>query len=454
MNRLFKILTLVMAFTFTVNSSSAISLGKLDKLITKSDLNESAIVAISVKNAKDGSSVYEQNQNKLLHPASILKIFTAYSSLNILGNDYSFTTQFYEDNDNNLYIKLGADPLLVSSQLDRAFNELSKQGHKTFKNIYFDDSILDKKEFPVGWMWEDDISPFTPKISSYNLDKNVLIVDMLKMDNGQIITELKSSYPTAIISNVDINNKGDFIKVHRYNWQNPEIVEVYASISQQKSFAIPISSMRRYFIYNVEQAIENNGIKATGSLYSSQLTPADALLLTEIKNEIMPVIPKILQDSDNLMAETIFKLAGAKKYSATGTNEHSVSAFNEFYKKLGLSTDKIIVKDGSGVSRNNLVSVSWITNALNKIYKEKDFEMYKENMAQAGDGTLSNRLFDLRGEAWLKTGSLANISAIAGYINSQDGNTYSVSIIIQNYTKDSSDIKKFEDEIIKLIYSR
>ena len=104
MNRLFKILTLVMAFTFTVNSSSAISLGKLDKLIMKSDLNESAIVAISVKNAKDGSSVYEQNQNKLLHPASILKIFTAYSSLNILGNDYSFTTQFYEDNDNNLYI--------------------------------------------------------------------------------------------------------------------------------------------------------------------------------------------------------------------------------------------------------------------------------------------------------------------------------------------------------------
>ena len=88
------------------------------------------------------------------------------------------------------------------------------------------------------------------------------------------------------------------------------------------------------------------------------------------------------------------------------------------------------------------------------MYEEKDFEKFKEYMAQAGDGTLSDRLFDLRGEAWLKTGSLSNVSAIAGYIQSQDGNMYSVAIITQNFKESQKEIKKFEDKIITLIYNR
>ena len=95
-----------------------------------------------------------------------------------------------------------------------------------------------------------------------------------------------------------------------------------------------------------------------------------------------------------------------------------------------------------------------MTKTLNKLYKTKGFEQFKEKMAQTGDGTLSNRLFDLRGEAWLKTGSLSNISAIAGYVKSQDGNLYSVAIVIQNFKEEQEKIKAFEDEIIKLIYTR
>ncbi|MBQ4078596.1 D-alanyl-D-alanine carboxypeptidase/D-alanyl-D-alanine-endopeptidase [bacterium] len=454
MKNLFKILTLIMVFMFTVNSSFAFSLGKLDKYIKKSELNENAIVAISVKNLKDGSIVYEQNAKTLLHPASTLKIFTAYSSMHLLGSDYTFKTQLLKDDENNLYIKLGADPLLTSSQLNQAFHKLKEDGNTKFNNIYFDDSILDKKEFATGWMWDDDINPYTPKVSSYNLDGNILKVDMLKMDNGNILTELKSNYPMSVISNIDINNKKDYIEMNRYNWTNPEVVEIYASVVEPKSLNVPISSMRRYFIHNIENAIDANSIKVSGSLYSSKLAPENTQVLAEITNPIAPVFPLILQNSNNLMSETIFKLAGSKKYNATGTAFHAVNAFNEFYKKNGISTDKILVKDGSGVSRNNLVSVGWITDSLVKLNKEKDFENFKEKMAQPGDGTLSNRLFDLRGDAFLKTGSLSNVSAISGFVKSQDGNDYAVAIIVQNFMEEQTKVKKFEDDIIKLIYSK
>lgn len=454
MKNLFKILILTMIFMFSINSSFAFSVSKLEKHIKSSNLNDTATLAISIRDVESGNVIYEQNQNKLLHPASTLKLFTTYSSLNTLGYDYLFKTQFYKDKQGDLYIKLGADPLLTSSQLQQAFQKLKAEGNTSFKNLYFDDSIIDKKEFAPGWMWDDDTNPYTPKVSSYNLDGNIVRVAMTNNPDGFAQTTLKSTYPMSVISVVKTGAKSDYLEVNRYNWMNPEVVEIYGNLKAAKPINIPISSMRRYFIHNVEKALESNKINISNTLYSSKIVPSDAVLITEITNPISRTISSILHNSNNLMAESIFKLASAKKYSATGTDFLGEEVFKEFYNKLGLETDNILIKDGCGVSRKNLLYADWMTQALNKIYQQKDFEKFRDNMAQSGDGTLNNRLYPLRGEVWLKTGSLSNVSAIAGYVKSQDGHTYSIVILTQNFIQEQSTVKKFEDEIINIIYNR
>lgn len=454
MKNLFKTLVIVMIFMFTVNSSFAFSTGKLEKMLKKSTIEEASTLAISIRNAETGEVVYEKNQNKLLHPASTLKIFTTYAAMDTLGYDSYFKTQFYKDSENNLYIKLGADPLLSSSQLKSAISKLKEKGNSSFNNLYFDDSIIDKNEFSTGWMWDDDVNPYTPKVSSYNLDGNVLKIDMQATKDGMASANLKSSYPMSVVSYITTGAKKDFIDVRRYNWSNPEVVEIYANVTSPKSVTVPISSMRRYFIYNLEKALEDNNISVKGTLYSSKIVPENAELIQEILNPVSRAVAPTLQNSNNLMAESLYKVAAAKKYSSTGTTVLGAQMFKEFYDKNGLDVKSVVVKDGSGVSRNNLLSADWITQALNKLYKRKGFEQFKDKMAQAGDGTLSKRLFDLRGEAWLKTGSLSNISAIAGYVNSQDGHTYSIAILTQNFIDNQQKIKDFEDEIIKIIYNK
>ena len=76
MNNLFKTLILVMVFMFTINSSFAFSVGKLEKFLKKSNLNieETSTFAISIKDVDSNEVVYEKNQKKLLHPASTLKL--------------------------------------------------------------------------------------------------------------------------------------------------------------------------------------------------------------------------------------------------------------------------------------------------------------------------------------------------------------------------------------------
>ncbi len=454
MKNLFIILTILIIFMMNINAGFALSTAKLDKFVRKSELNETATVAISIRNTDNNGVVYEQNQKKLLHPASVLKIFTTYSALDTLGYDYFFKTQFFKDSSNNLYIKLGADPMLTSAQLKQAIQRIKNSDCKTFKNLYFDDSIIDKKEFAPGWMWDDDINPYTPKVSAYNLDGNVIKVNLTKNNDNSISSSVKSIYPMSVISTINSAAENEYLDINRYNWQNPEVVEIYGNIKSQRTIEIPVSSMRRYFIHNVSKALTDNNITVSGTSFASKLVPNNAELITEISNPISTAIPSILQNSNNLMAESIYKLAAAKKYGATGTDELAGIMFKDFYNKIGVNTDAVIIKDGCGVSRNNLISADWITLALDKLYKLKDFEKFKDNMAQSGDGTLLNRLLDLRGEVWLKTGSLSNISAIAGYVKSQDGKTYSVAILIQNFTQDQIEIKNFEDEIINIIYNR
>ena len=212
--------------------------------------------------------------------------------------------------------------------------------------------------------------------------------------------------------------------------------------------------MRRYFIYNTENIIEDERITVKSTSYSSKLVPEEAEMVYEITNPIEPSLTGILYDSNNLMSETIYKLAGGHKYGITGTDIAGLSAMTEFYKDYNIDFDNVLIKDGSGVSRKNLVSTDWMSNILLQIYKNKNFDKFKQYLAQPGDGTLSQRLFDLRGDAWLKTGSLSGISTIAGYINSKDGNTYAIAIFTQNFKEKQKDIKKIEDDIINLIYNR
>ncbi len=454
MKKTLSFLLLVSIFLLMPVYCSAFSISKVDKLIQESHLDDNSIVAVSIKKVSDNTPVYEHNSKKLQHPASVLKLFTSYFALNTLGYDYFFKTGFYTDKENNLYIRLGADPLLTTNQIKDAFIKIKEEKGASFNNLYFDDSIIDKREFGPGWMWDDDINPYTPKISAYNLDGNIIKVNMSVNPDGSIKTSTDTTYPMSVFSDIKLNSKINYLEIERYNWNNPELVEITGTVAFPRTISVPVSSMRRYFIHNVEKILEDNRISIKSTLYASKLIPDGAELIYEIKNPITSTIAGILQASNNLMAGSIFKLAGGSAYNATGTADLAVAAMRDFYKKNKIETESIIIRDGCGISRKNLITADWITDALNKMYEEKDFEKFKEYMAQAGDGTLSDRLFDLRGEAWLKTGSLSNVSAIAGYIQSQDGNMYSVAIITQNFKESQKEIKKFEDKIITLIYNR
>ena len=164
MKKLFNILiTLLLIMTTQTKTYSA----AIDKTIAQSDINKGA-VSVSVKDAETGKVIYKLNDKQPTMPASTLKLITLGASLDTLGDDYEFSTKLYKTTNNDLYLKLGADPFLTSAGLNSLMEKAVKDKKITSpKIIYIDDYIFDKTEWGEGWQWDDDLNPLMPKFLQY-----------------------------------------------------------------------------------------------------------------------------------------------------------------------------------------------------------------------------------------------------------------------------------------------
>lgn len=425
----------------------------IESAIKKADISNSALISISLKEISTGKKTFELNSNTPMNPASILKVATLLPSLNTLGKDYEFKTQLYKNKDNNLYIKLGADPYFTSSDLKGMIRELSNCKIITTKAFYIDDSILDSNEWGEGWQWDDDLNPLIPKFGSYNMDKNLLTVNILPTTEGapaDISTDV--FYPTAFINNIVTGAKTD-VKLERKNYISPDVINADGTISGDLSLQIPINYPRRYFILRLEETLRNQKVAYYGDFNRLKL-PKNTEIITEVKHPLSCAVADILKRSNNMVAETVFKVAGGEYAKETGSSTAAIDMFNDYYKKIGINTDNLKIVDGSGVSKNNLITSDFMTEVLLKTAKGKNFDEFKNAMAKPGEGTLTDRMLYFKDNLRAKTGTLTNISSITGYLTAKSGKTYAFCIIINDPKSKSADKKAFEEYLLREAYSK
>ena len=447
MKKLFNILiTLLLIMTTQAKTYSV----AIDKTIAQSSINKSA-VSVSVKDTTTGKVVYKLNDKQPTMPASTLKLITLGASLDTLGYDYEFSTKLYKTTNNDLYLKLGADPFLTSAGLNSLMEKAVKDKKITSpKIIYIDDYIFDKTEWGEGWQWDDDLNPLMPKFSSYNIDKNLLSIIISPTNPGspaQIYTN--KFYPITFMNLVTTGTAND-IELNRNNSIAPNILNISGTINKQITEEIPINNPKRYFILRLEDAIQSAKMDYYGGFPQKKTPTTNVYLVAEIKHPISQAIKAILMDSNNFVAETVFKLAGAKFVNNTGSLQHSQEMLNAYFNKIGIDAQDIKIVDGSGVSKNNIITANFMTDYLVKQFKN---ETLKNSMPTAGEGTLKNRMLYFKDNLRAKTGTLSDVSGIAGYITSRSGKTYAFDIMINDPKTKSNDKKSLEEYIIRDIYT-
>lgn len=452
---IFRIIAAFLIFCGGLQNAQAFGLKehKITQTINKADLSRQAVVSVSVRNLNSGKVVYAKNDDKLLHPASTLKLLTFAPILVTLGPDYKFATEIYADKNNNLYIKLGADPLLTTGNLKKLAQDLRDNYNvEKINKIYIDDTIIDKTPYLEGWT-SDDFYPNMPMISPYTLNRNQTTVRLLVSPDKSGVEILQAEpYKHSIINQLTFDKRYNFWVSQNVqeDYKIGSILSLRGTVENNIDIEIPVSNPKYNFIANLNDAFSSAKVPYKQEFYFAKTPDLRVKKVAEVSHSIEEVAERILKDSDNFASEVAFRVAGGKHANKqTGTTADGINMFYDYYRGLGFSEDGVKIVDGSGVSRYNLLSTSWISRALAYIFKETDIKKY---MAQPGEGTLSKRVRSLKGSVWAKTGTHKALSALCGLIKSEKQKELVFAIIISNFSEKSSTIKGFEDDLVYAIW--
>lgn len=176
-----------------------------------------------------------------------------------------------------------------------------------------------------------------------------------------------------------------------------------------------------------------NGISVSGTV-TSGVTPAKYRMLAEKDKPLLEILQVMMKNSNNFLAEYVFKMIGA---AAGGQQETARRTVEKIQQRM--STDRVpfgrcVINDGSGLSRNNCLTASALTSILNSAHNNRKlFESFYGVMSIAGvDGTLRHRMRGTFAEKNVhgKTGTLNNVSALTGYVTTRDGDLFCFSMLM------------------------
>jgi len=436
-----KIFLSLLVSLFFISSTLA---DEISAHINRTNFGFKSKVSVYVLNADKNKVIYKKNENDFLNPASILKPLTFGVIYQVLGSDYQFETSLFQDEQNNIYLKLGGDVLLTQKDLN---NLISNIKNKEIGNIYIDDSIFDKTPYPSTWL-DEDKWPNQGMITPYIIDNNTVQIAINRSSLAKKVDIIQNDeYKIPFINELKIGEKQD-IKIARLYGENSPIINLQGYVSEDEIINLPVLNPEVNFNIKLNKALEKNKIVYLNKIEIKK-TPENAKKIAYVSHSINDISKLILHQSNNFAAEVAFLSTASNYYKKSANLDDAIKMFNEIYAPFLSQEDKIA--DGSGVSRQNFLSTKTIANITAKLLKNEEF---KNLMPTSNDGTMAERLLFLKDNLKAKTGTMRELSSFCANFKTRNNTNVILVSIIQDSKLRKSLMKNFENTLVGIIYKK
>ena len=202
-------------------------------------------------------------------------------------------------------------------------------------------------------------------------------------------------------------------------------------------------------VERLAEQLRESGIVVEAPLTQGTL-PSGAIRICTRSHSIEQVLTKMLKESDNLYAESMFFQVAAADGQRPAKASHARAVINRLIQKIGLTPSAYKVADGSGLSLYNYVSAELLTRLLRYAWRNRNIsDCLLPALPIAGvDGTLKSRMkgTPAAGNVRAKTGTLTGISSLSGYCTAANGHELCFTIINQGILR-TNDGRNFQDKV-------
>ena len=458
--------------SFLLSSQQAEPVKKIDNKFY-SILNEipaSTKTSIFIYNPATEDTLYQKNISESMIPASNTKLFTTATALNLMGPEFKLKTSLLSDDynfsdgiiDGNLYIKGLGNSLFTDKDLDSLVDNLIDLGVKKITgNIIGDDTYFDDIYSRDDWITDERANVTLPPVSALVINRNKMILTLYSNKNvGDHLSynlDLETQF-TKISINAKVTKFRTYPRISSKINEDGITINITGGLRKSKrprSYAVFIDNPPLFAAYLLCGKLKNKGIEIDGKVEKGK-TPFEASEINNSQVSLLHVLGLTNKNSDNYLAECMFKTVGAFYSGEQGNSFYATQAVLTFIDEKDIYTEGTAVVDGSGISRFNEITTGAIVGLLEEIYYDDLlFNDFYNTLAIMGeDGTLEDRLRSTAVEKKFrgKTGTLRGVSALSGYLTTSSGDDLIISIIMEFKEKGSSYHKDIEDKIILYLY--
>ncbi len=430
-----------------------------------------ATVSAIISDAATGKTIASYEPERSVTPASITKLITTATALELLDSTFCFETAVAYDGtfsngtiNGNLYIIGSGDPSLGSRFvndyyfLNRWCQQLKSLGVRHITgNIVADASVYDSDPIPSRWIWEDMGNYYGAGVYGLSVFDNTLNISMRSGDVGTQPTILKV---TPHIDGLELYNLAHstktpmdsaFVRGMAYDNRRWIVGAVPANRGQfllKGDIPNPPLCLAEQFA----ALLRHYGVTIDGTFSDHATNTLPRTTLFVHKSEPLSTLVRVTNfTSNNNYAEHIFRRLAVQN-GTPASNNTAIAVAKKFWQQHGISFDGVSLNDGSGLSPLDAFSADFLNQILLKMYHSPQFPAYLNSIPLAGkEGTVKKFLTQNKtAQIHAKSGSMAGVQSYAGYIV-KGGKTYTFCIIVNHFDSRKQVRKEIESWILKAV---
>ncbi|KLT66385.1 D-alanyl-D-alanine carboxypeptidase [Pedobacter sp. BMA] len=437
------------------------NLEKAFNILLADDQARHAITSLCVLDANTGKTLFAKNEQIGLATASTLKTITAATAFSILGKDFQYqTTLAYTGSitggtlNGNLIIIGSGDPTLGSWRYQNKENNVLTQWVSAIKSagitkiegaIIGDDRIFGTQTTAEGWVWQDIGNYYGAGTSGLAWRENQFDIH-LKPGTGtaeevKIIKSVPQTPYIQIVNELKTGASGTGDRAYAFLPPYSNIAYLRGSWGMgigKSGISVALPDPAYDCAYRLQDTLKRLGVSVSQEPTTSRLMSLKKLPIPSVTQKIStitsPPLSEIaywfLKKSINLYGESLLKTMALKSGKPATTAKGAETEIN-FWADKGIDKSALNIIDGSGLSPGDRITTSAMAAVLFQVQKETWFpDFYKALPEYNG--------------MKIKSGTINDVSAFAGYHTDASGNKYIVVININNYSGSGINKKLFK----------
>ena len=440
------------------------------KEILKSPGLEDSLMGVFIQRLSDGKTLFAHNEDKLLNPASNMKLVTSAAALKYLGPHYRFRTTVHRDQGfsggvvkGNLYVKGHGDPSLTTETLFGLVNNVAMAGvTRVTGDLVVDESFFDKETEGPGWEQEEEDHAYNAPIGALSVNFNTF--------EARVVPGPKVGAPAKLLLWPDVPSLNGDLSVRtrgsrtrtRVWFGTTRLPDDRVRITARGSIAIDNTRGRslrkrihdpgRFAGEMLKKMLGMRGITVQGKVRRGIVPQNSAVrIAVHLSKPLSEVVSLLNKWSNNFIAEMCLKTMSAEVKNAPGSWKKGAEVLSEYLQSIGVKADGYILGNGSGLNDVNRLTARQITRVLASMYSRFDLAPeYIASLAVAGlSGTIQGRFDNSAASSKLraKTGTLIGVSALSGYVSTQDDDIIAFSVMMNDYNGRARTMWRIQDKI-------